>query len=85
MFRRIERPEPADAPPRVDRYHTIGQFYAGIELGLSVLAAERDIFTGDPARQVSGNTHVYGMAGAPDCCPRSRERAGRPRRDRRPG
>lgn len=64
-FRRIERPERATATPRVDRYHTIGQFYAGIELGLSELAAERDIFTGDPARQIGADAHVYGMAGAP--------------------
>ena len=64
-FRRIERPEPPGTPPGVEGYHTIGQFYAGIELGLQHLAAERDIFTGDPARQIAGNEHVYGMAGAP--------------------
>lgn len=64
-FLRIERPEPPRARPRVDRYHTIGQFYAGIEAGLQHLAAAGDPFTGDPARQISGNGRVYGMAGEP--------------------
>lgn len=62
-FLRIERPEPPHAAPRTERYHTIGQFYAGIELGLQVVAAQRDIFTGDPARQIAGSGRVYGMAG----------------------
>ena len=64
-FLRIERPEPPRARPWVDHYHTIGQFYAGIEAGLQLLAAEGDLFTGDPARQVAGNGRVYGMAGEP--------------------
>lgn len=64
-FMRIERPEPPQALPRVDRYHTIGQFYAGIEAGLQRLADERDVFTGDPGRQIVGNGQVYGMAGEP--------------------
>ena len=64
-FMRIERPEPPRARPRVDRYHTIGQFYAGIDAGLQLLAAEQDLFTGDPARQISGTGRVYGMAGEP--------------------
>ena len=64
-FRRIERPERPGTSPGVEGYHTIGQFYAGIELGLQHLAAERDIFTGDPACQIAGTGHVYGMAGAP--------------------
>ena len=64
-FLRIERPEPPQARPRVDRYHTIGQFYAGIEAGLQRLAEDGDLFTGDPARQIAGNGQVYGMAGEP--------------------
>lgn len=62
-FLRIERPEPPGAPPRADRYHTIGQFYAAIELGLRHLADHGDPFTGDARRQV-GPDHVYGMAGS---------------------
>jgi hypothetical protein len=64
-FRRIERPEPPGTPPGVEGYHTIGQFYAGIELGLQRLAAERDIFTGEASRQIDGAEHVYGVACAP--------------------
>lgn len=32
---------------------TIGEFYAGIEKDMKTLAAKEDIFTGDPARQVT--------------------------------
>ena len=64
-FRRIERPEPPGTPPGVEGYHTIGQFYAGIELGLQQLAAEQDIFTGAASKQIDGGEHVYGMAHAP--------------------
>ena len=64
-FLRIERPEPPRAKPRVEHWHTIGQFYAGIDAGLQLLAAEGDLFTGDPARQIAGNGRVYGMAGEP--------------------
>lgn len=62
-FLRIERPEPPGAPPRAERYDTIGQFYAAIELGLAELDRRGSLFTGDPARQVGGD-QVYGMAGA---------------------
>ncbi len=64
-FRRIERPEPPGTPPGVEGYHTIGQFYAGIELGLQQLAAKDKIFTGEAWKQIDGVEHVYGMAGAP--------------------
>jgi Ferritin-like len=64
-FRRIERPEPAGTPPTMDGYHTIGQFYAGIELGLQQLAVKEQIFTGKARKQIDGAEHVYGMAGAP--------------------
>jgi hypothetical protein len=66
-FCRIERPEPPGTAPGVEGYHTIGQFYAGIELGLQQLAATENIFTGKAAKQIDGVAHVYGMAHAP--CP----------------
>jgi CDGSH-type Zn-finger protein len=55
-FMLIEKPEGAAAAPEPDRYHTIGQFYRAIEDGLTELAAsvdEAQLFTGDPARQVT--------------------------------
>ncbi len=61
-FLRIERPERPGAPPRADRYHTIGQFYAAIEAGLEELARSGPLFTGDVSHQVGGD-QVYGMAG----------------------
>ncbi len=64
-FRRIERPEPPGTPPGVEGYHTIGQFYAGIDLGLQQLAAKENIFTGKTGKQIDGVEHVYGVAGAP--------------------
>ncbi|MFC5263106.1 ferritin-like domain-containing protein [Kribbella qitaiheensis] len=56
MFLRIEQPAPPSAPAEADRYETIGQFYDAIEGGLRELCArlgEREVFSGDPARQVS--------------------------------
>jgi hypothetical protein len=60
-FRRIERPGQPSAPPQADRYHSLSQFYAAIELGLSELAAE-GIFTGDAARQLTPE-HYSGAGG----------------------
>ncbi|MEV0586176.1 ferritin-like protein [Nonomuraea sp. NPDC050310] len=57
MFLRLEQPAPADAPAQSDRYETIGQFYAAVETGLRHLCeryGERAVFSGDPARQLSG-------------------------------
>ncbi|MCP2323236.1 CDGSH-type Zn-finger protein [Hamadaea flava] len=57
MFLRIEQPAAAGAPAEGDRYETIGQFYAAIEQGLRDLCdrlGEHAVFTGDPARQVTG-------------------------------
>ncbi|MGW4404863.1 ferritin-like domain-containing protein [Nonomuraea sp. NPDC004702] len=57
MFLRLERPAPPGAPPEDDGYETIGQFYAAIEQGLRHLCGtlgEKEVFCGDPARQVSG-------------------------------
>ncbi|WP_280419910.1 ferritin-like domain-containing protein [Nocardia carnea] len=52
----IEEPASADAPAEYDGYHTIGQFYAAIEVGLRTLAdtlGEEVVFCGDPARQLN--------------------------------
>ncbi|MFB9675005.1 ferritin-like domain-containing protein [Streptosporangium vulgare] len=57
MFLRLEQPAPPGAPPEDDDYETIGQFYAAIEQGLHYLCdtlGEKEVFSGDPARQVSG-------------------------------
>ncbi|MEU8195039.1 ferritin-like domain-containing protein [Microbispora amethystogenes] len=58
MFLRLEQPAPPGAPPEDDNYETIGQFYAAIEQGLRYLCdtlGEKEVFSGDPARQVSGD------------------------------
>jgi hypothetical protein len=65
MFLRLERPAPPSAVPQDDGYQTIGQFYAAIEQGLRHLCdrlGEPAVFSGDPARQVSG-THFRHTAG----------------------
>ncbi|MCT9933919.1 ferritin-like protein [Planotetraspora sp. A-T 1434] len=66
MFLRLERPAPPDAPAEGDGYETIGQFYDAIEQGLRHLCeqlGEREVFCGDPARQVSGS-HFRHTAGS---------------------
>ncbi|GAA3076796.1 ferritin-like domain-containing protein [Streptosporangium carneum] len=65
MFLRIERPAPPGAPAEGAGYETIGQFYAAIEQGLRHLCerlGEREVFRGDPARQV-GAAHFRHTAG----------------------
>ncbi|AQZ61563.1 hypothetical protein BKM31_08815 [[Actinomadura] parvosata subsp. kistnae] len=65
MFLRLEQPAPPGAPPESEGYETIGQFYDAIERGLRHLCerlGEREVFSGDPARQVSG-THFRHTAG----------------------
>jgi hypothetical protein len=57
MFLRLERPALPGAPAEGDAYETIGQFYDAIEEGLRHLCAElgeKEVFCGDPARQVTG-------------------------------
>jgi CDGSH-type Zn-finger protein len=64
-FLAIERPGEASGEPEDDRFETIGQFYAAIGQALVTLAAEigeEALFSGDPARQVTG-TAYYGGAG----------------------
>ena len=55
MFLRLERPAAPGAPAEPEDYETIGQFYTAIEEGLRHLCdrlGEREVFCGDPARQV---------------------------------
>ncbi|WP_327588383.1 ferritin-like protein [Nonomuraea sp. NBC_00507] len=66
MFLRLEQPAPPGAPAEGDGYETIGQFYDAIEQGLRHLCkelGEREVFGGDPARQVSGS-HFRHTAGS---------------------
>jgi hypothetical protein len=56
MFLRLEQPAHPGDQAEADRYETIGQFYDAIEAGLRYLCAElgeREVFTGDPARQLT--------------------------------
>ncbi len=64
IFLRIEHPAPASAPPQLDRYDTIGQFYAALREALVRLdtVTPGGIFTGDPARQISADQY-YGAGG----------------------
>jgi hypothetical protein len=55
-FLKIEQPSRTGAPPEGDNYETIGQFYDAIKRGLCELSAtlgEANVFSGDPARQVT--------------------------------
>lgn len=58
-FMRIEEPTPADVPPRIDGYSTIGQFYSGIILLIKTLNKEQNIFTGDIEKQID-EKYYYG-------------------------
>ncbi|GAA0383034.1 hypothetical protein GCM10009530_37310 [Microbispora corallina] len=65
MFLRIEQPAPPGAVAEGDGYATIGQFYDAIEQGLRHLCdrlGEREVFSGDPARQVNAG-HFRHTAG----------------------
>jgi len=65
-FVQIERPSKPSAQPkgssRIGDFHTIGQFYEGIELGLKELSAGGNIFRGNPSRQITPE-HYYGGGG----------------------
>ncbi|GAA0835701.1 ferritin-like protein [Streptosporangium amethystogenes subsp. fukuiense] len=66
MFLRLEQPAAPGAPPEGEGYETIGQFYAAIEQGLRHLCdtlGEKEVFCGDPTRQVSG-AHFRHTAGS---------------------
>lgn len=61
-FMKIEKPEEPDAPAEADRYETIGQFYRAIEDGLTALCGtlgEKQVFCGDPARQITPEVLDY--------------------------
>jgi CDGSH-type Zn-finger protein len=65
-FMKIEKPEGPDAPPEADGYETIGQFYRAIEDGLKMLCetlGEQQVFSGDPARQITPETFDYRGSG----------------------
>lgn len=65
-FMRIENPEAPDAVPEAERYQTQGQFYLSIEEDLKALCAvhgEREIFCGDPARQITPASLDYTGSG----------------------
>lgn len=65
VFMQIEKPAAHDGPPEGDEFETIGQFYEAIGAGLERLSAElgeRVLFSGDPARQVTGAAY-YGGSG----------------------
>jgi hypothetical protein len=64
VFLKIERPpEPGHDNPQADHYDTIGQFYAALRDGITRLAKkEKNLFNGDPARQVPTQWY-YGGGG----------------------
>lgn len=66
-FLKIERPEPPQAKPEPERYHSIGQFYDAIEDGLRQLAGELGpaLFSGSVLRQVDPTRWYYGGGGRP--------------------
>jgi rubrerythrin len=62
LFLKIEQPS-ARAAPENDRYETIGQLYDAIEYGMRELCAqfgERNVFCGDPKRQVTEEVFASG-------------------------
>lgn len=61
-FLKIEKPAKKDAPPEANRYETIGQFYEAIEVALKEFSSEKNIFTGDFARQITPD-YYYGGGG----------------------
>ena len=65
-FLKIERPAETDAEPLEENYHSIGQFYSAIIVGLKECCAalgEDQVFTGDPTWQLTAETTYYGGAG----------------------
>lgn len=62
-FLRIELPAKPTAPAEANKYHTIGQFYEAIELGLKDLTAEKKIFQDHKYRDQVTPEHYYGGGG----------------------
>jgi hypothetical protein len=67
VFLKIEKPAHTDAPPKVKGYHTIGQFYQAVRIGIEYVNANTvgGIFTHDEAQRAKQITaeHYYGSGG----------------------
>ncbi len=66
VFLKIERPAEHTALPEDNKFETIGQFYEAIEVALSHLSdklGESELFSGDPARQVTDELYYGGSGG----------------------
>ena len=64
-FLKIEQPSSMGSAPEGENYETIGQFYDAIRRGLRELSAtlgEANVFSGDPARQIT-DEHIYSGSG----------------------
>ena len=61
-FLQIEHPAEKCAPPKGDKFNSIGQFYEAIRYALIDLNNEKNIFTGKAAKQVTPE-HYYGSGG----------------------
>lgn len=63
-FLKIEKPAASTEQPQAHNYHTIGQFYRAIRLGLIYVAGHtgNNIFNGDPGRQIRPE-YYYGGGG----------------------
>ncbi|WP_448701907.1 ferritin-like protein [Mucilaginibacter sp. AW1-3] len=67
IFLKIEKPAHTDAPPKSKGYHTIGQFYQAVRIGLEFVNANTPggIFTTDEKQRAKQITeeHYYGSGG----------------------
>lgn len=62
-FLKIEKPAKPKAPAEPGKYHSIGQFYEAVELGLKDLTAQGIIFKKDKYRHQVTPEHYYGGGG----------------------
>jgi hypothetical protein len=65
MFLRLEQPEAPGAAAESEGYETIAQFYDAVEDGLRYLTkelGEQQVFSGDPARQVTAGPFLHSGA-----------------------
>ncbi len=66
-FLKIEKPAPTTEPPKAKGYHTIGQFYQAVRIGLEFVNKNTPggIFTTDKVQQAKQITpeHYYGSGG----------------------
>jgi CDGSH-type Zn-finger protein/rubrerythrin len=66
IFMKIERPESQDALPEDDKFSSLGQFYEALGVGLVWLShqlGEENLFTGDPAKQITDELYYGGSGG----------------------